>query len=68
MPRYVVAVRRERRDRGATTEGVRTVPGIRIQGGDAHRMIIEADANAANELRQRFGSDLIIDAEILHEG
>jgi hypothetical protein len=67
MVRYVVAVRRESRASGVTTDRVRVVPGVQVQGGDGHRMIVEADSGVANELRRRFGSDLIVEAENLHE-
>jgi hypothetical protein len=66
VSRYVVAVRREKRAQGVTTDRVRQVPGVHIEGGDAQRAIVEAAPAAAQELRRRFSDDFIVEPEILH--
>jgi hypothetical protein len=67
VSRYVVAVKRERRASGAKASLVCEVPGVNMLSDEnALRAIIEAPESAAEEIRQRFKDDLVIEPEILH--
>lgn len=68
VSRYVVAVRRERRGSGAKASAVCDVPGVNLLSDvNALRAVIEAPESAAEEIRQRFANDLIIEPEVLHQ-
>ena len=67
VSRYVVAVKRERRGTGAKASLVCDVPGVNlVSDANALRAVIEAPESAAEEIRQRFSDDIIIEPEILH--
>ncbi len=67
VSRFVVAVRRERRDEGVSAELVRAAPGVTILSVSKRgRLVIDADTAAVAEIVRRFSDRLIIEPEILH--
>lgn len=67
VSRYVVAVRRERRDEGVSADLVRAAPGVTVLGVSKRgRLVIDVDNTAVAEIVRRFSDRLIIEPEILH--
>lgn len=64
---YVVAVKRTRRGTGATTDIVREIPGLRVKGGDAGRLIVEATGAAIADVKGRFSADLFVEPIVSHQ-
>lgn len=68
MTTYVVATRRSTRSHRLTAEEqVRQVQGIRITGsGNPRRIVVEGSPQAADEIKRRFGDDLVVEPLVLH--
>jgi hypothetical protein len=66
VARYVIAVRRNRRAAGVTTDRARRFPGIQVMGGDAARLIVEAAPSVMVSLSGALGNDLLVEPVISH--
>ena len=67
MSRYVIAVKREARAPGVSTDVVKGVLGVKVVGGTAERTIVDAAPQVIEALREQFGHMLIIEPEIFFD-
>ena len=70
MSRYIVAVRREERDRVPMNwvDRLRAIDGVTVLGAaNPHRAVVEANAAAAVEIQDAVGEYCHVEEEILHD-
>jgi hypothetical protein len=65
---YVVALRRERRGHAPAdwVQQIGAIDGISVVGSTEHRAQVTADETGLAQLRQSFGSEMLIEPVIVH--